>query len=403
MMGIVPTPALGSQTPGRLMRFDADQAAALADQFDSLRLAGGAGARQAADRVAEALERAGLRVERARAPGPPEAADEAAAVEVWPAAVVAVLAGLGLEIGILTGRAESGPFTLAAIFALIVLVALAGRLVRRRLGGAARGSAESVHAERPGQASAPARVVFLTHLDTRPTPEAQRFRRLVGALDWGWLGLLWLPCLVVGGAAWLERAGPGLLVALGLLAAVRQLDPWVRSRAPYPADNRTGLAVLLELARSWSAAAPARIEAHFLAVGAPIRPWDQAGWADRLRSWPRKPTLVVNLDAPGLGPALLLDGQGEALRLALAAARDLWLPHRAADLRAVPLDHRACAAAGLPAIGIVGDLDATAIDRPLLAAAGQLAVELALRWSRRAEGPDTAGSANETAARQTEP
>ena len=58
-----------------------------------------------------------------------------------------------------------------------------------------------------------------------------------------------------------------VLGLLWLLVLVR-LFPYLKSaRHPGLRDNRTGLAVLLELARTWPRRADARIEVHFVAVG----------------------------------------------------------------------------------------------------------------------------------------
>ena len=58
-----------------------------------------------------------------------------------------------------------------------------------------------------------------------------------------------------------------ILVLLWVLILVRSV-PFLRSaRDPGLRDNRTGLAVLLELARTWPRRADGRIEAHFVAVG----------------------------------------------------------------------------------------------------------------------------------------
>jgi hypothetical protein len=114
--------------------------------------------------------------------------------------------------------------------------------------------------------------------------------------------------------------------------------------------------------------------------------WGALHLAESLRrSWPAKPTLVLNLDSPGLGRDLVIYGWGDAMTIAQKAARDLWLPHRLArwPLRFCFLDHRPFAACGVPALSLAGDRNARQIDPAVLAASAQLITELALRWSKR--------------------
>jgi hypothetical protein len=370
------------------MRLDAERLREQAGRFAGLRLPGSVEERQAADMVADELAAAGFRVRREDTSTVGEPDDSPL--------VFGLAAGFtGLAIGLIDrlGLAAPGLYTLGAAFTGLIALSLLVRRVRTGRWGPPRLIAPSVIAEPADVVPAGARVVFVTHCDTRPPLGSHRLRWRWACLDLLWIAALWGPCFYYGAEEWLIRAGPSLLSSLGVLALLRSLDPWQHQPVPYPADNRTGLALLIELARGWPRGAPGRLDVGFLAVG---RLPDTA-LRDRARSWTDKPTLVLNLEAPGVGRELLLAGSGEARALAETAARDLWLPWRRAGWTAAPLDHRVFAWAGLPAVSLVGELDAAQVEPASLAAAGQLATELALRWARlRGEAASQSVGSGET-------
>jgi hypothetical protein len=360
------------------MRFDAEHALRLAGRFAELRQAGSDEERGAADRVADELDAAGLRVERRTIASRGEAEDAPLAF-----GLAAGFSGLAVELLRRLGLAEVAFTGLGAIFAGLIVLSLVVRRLRTGFWGRPRTVAPIVEAVRCGDPSALARVVFLTHADTRPPASSERLGRRWTVLDLLWLVALWGPCLVLGAEEWLDRAGPALLTSLGVVALLRTLDPWRHQPAPYPADNRTGLAVLVELAQSWPRASAEKPEVRFLLVGR----LEPEAWALIASGWSDKPTLVVSLESPGLGPELRIVGQGEARALAEAAARDLWLPWRPGRSAEASVQEGLLHAAGVTVIHIEGDRDAHTVDPPMLAASAQLATEIALRWAKRREQP----------------
>jgi hypothetical protein len=354
------------------MGFDGERAWAESGAFAELRPAGSEAERQAVARVAAALIDAGWRVERIDATAEGEPDDSPMAF-----GLAAAFSGLALELTDVVGLGPPGMGVLAAVFLGLVLVSRVDRRLRTGRWTTPRVGSPGVRARRPDDGAAPCRVVLLTHSETRPPDSSYRLRRVWTALDAAWLAVLWVPCLVYGAWPWLDRAGPALLAGLGLLALLRTLDPWHHRPTPYPGDNRTGLALLVELAQAWPRSAPGRVEAQLLVVGRR----DPEDWGRLARSWSDKPTLLVNLEAPGVGTRLVVVGAGEPRALARAAAADLWLPHRAARRAAGPLDHESLPE--VPALSLTGQRDAPAANPGLLAATAQLTLETALRWATR--------------------
>jgi hypothetical protein len=179
-------------------------------------------------------------------------------------------------------------------------------------------------------------------------------------------------------------------LALGLLWIALCGRIWWLVRppdAPDVGDNRTGLGLLLELARSWTGARSAPIETRFVAAGG----WGglQALVRAMARECPGTPTLLVEWLDPGIGPALGLV-EHRTGRLAGSAAADLWIPHRV-----LPVS-RACrrhwpwrdADPGTCYVGMAGSAigKARTIDPHALGRAAQLVTEVALRWARRNRG-----------------
>jgi hypothetical protein len=155
--------------------------------------------------------------------------------------------------------------------------------------------------------------------------------------------------------------------------------------------ERRGLAVLLEMARTWPRKDARSIEPVFVAAGG--QRLDYAGSravVGLLESeWMSKPSLLILLFAPGAGPELRLcinaPRGSEPRKLAESAARSLWIPISGttdpwALLPLWPFDR--CT----PAIALIGSdpkafFDAST-DPQALHRAAQLATEIALRWAR---------------------
>ena len=216
------------------------------------------------------------------------------------------------------------------------------------------------------------------------------------------IGVLVAILLLWSRGGMIDRRGWAVPV-LGLLwiLVVVRLFPYLKStRHPGLRDNRTGLAVLLELARTWPRRANARIEAHFVAVGG--QGLDGAGSSaleETIRTeWPVKPTLMIDLSAPGVGKGLILAARGHA-DLAGSAATDLWIPHRLARRHVWTTWARPVSTLDDDIVWLIGDEafarsdreETIAVDPDALGCAAQLATEIALRWARLVEAA-SAGS-----------
>jgi hypothetical protein len=159
-----------------------------------------------------------------------------------------------------------------------------------------------------------------------------------------------------------------------------------RKRGTAGFDNRTGLALLLEMARAWPKAASERVEARFAATGGDAL--DFAGLRGLVRAirseWEPKPTLVVGILAPGVSPKLTLASPG-LLALAEQAAGDLWIPHGVMEANRVdlvwPFGREGTAFVAL--VGEPGPTGTVEVASGSLTHAGQLAAEIALRWARQ--------------------
>jgi hypothetical protein len=354
------------------MKFDAERAMALVRQFDFPRQAGTEGERRAADLIAGEFERAGLSVERRAISSPslPSA--------LW-------LAGLGLWSWFVIGRVLAGWSPDVRTGAVVVVIGslIVAFWIRGRSERVSSSPSENVIGTRPLDASPPVRVLFLTHLDTPPPGPVVLARRGLLALFAVLAAILVVPGLS-DGSGLQPVMGPIVLVGHWLSVLLWIVAPQGRAWGPFPADNRSGLAVLAELARVWTRGGGARIETWFIALGDSSQ--DQAGarsLARDVRRRPARPTLIIHLDAPGLGPDVRLVGRARALSLARAAARDLWIPHRASSWIGTALGHQPFQGRGLAGVSLCGDRRASRIDPAALAAAAQLATEIALRWARR--------------------
>jgi hypothetical protein len=362
------------------MKFDAERALALAQQLDFPRHAGTEGERRAADLVAGQFVDAGLRIERRIIPG-----------TSLPLSLIIVAFG-GMA-GMVVDRVfPGGPsafrsgLTILGAASFVAALGL-GIAISLQLGRVSYDRSELVVGIPPETASPPVRVVFWTQLAT-PDSGRTRLGYGIGLAAIGVPAAALIAARLAGAGDWFLWAGPVLFGGLWLGVVLFFGGVWERREGPLPGDNRTGLAVVAELARTWPKGARGRIEARFAVAGdGPGGTASLARW--ELPQWPPKPTLIIELDAPGLGTEFRLVGRGLALDLARGAARDLWLPHRAAGWlwsRRVPRAFERLG--GIRYVGLAGDRRATRIDPALLIAAAQLATEIALRWDRRQRGTD---------------
>jgi hypothetical protein len=166
-----------------------------------------------------------------------------------------------------------------------------------------------------------------------------------------------------------------------VLAPIRAWERgWsVLRRRPHGASELAegqNLALLVELAGSWSRATRRRVSARFAAV---------EGWTaarELAATLGTGPTLFLQVRA--MGRSLTLVGAGRSLELARAAAADLWIPHR---VRRERWPRRPWFDARRDVTMI--SLAAGPPDAATLGAIAQLATEIALRWSRtQAESAD---------------
>jgi hypothetical protein len=176
----------------------------------------------------------------------------------------------------------------------------------------------------------------------------------------------------------------------GLLKGLRRGEDRGASPAiPTPAEL-SGLAMLIELARSWPRSWSKRFELVLAATGGQASGFAGAR-AVALEFDPARsgiPTLVVSLFAPGAGRELIVIG-GRNQELASEAARSLWIPTISA--RSPALDRRLWPASTVEAfpdhVALIGSGLEMAVPPPpdaeALRRAAQLVAEIALRWAKQ--------------------
>ncbi|AGA29807.1 M28 family peptidase [Singulisphaera acidiphila] len=371
------------------MKFDIDRAMGWVKTFDFPRGTGSEGERHAADLLAEPLEKSGWRVSRAVT---------RTGCRLSTLVMILLLTllfekyflwkALQLSFPNLPRRSRLGMY-FAAFLLIAGLIRLAvgrhGVKIARERFVAWRSAKEpsrlvNLIADRPGLSERPARVFILTHLDT-PLRVANREDGISNAIILGLIVLVFLGFSPV----WTTWSAAGIF----LVSLLFQARYWLRAERPSAGDNRTGLALLAEMAQSLPTRLHERVEIHLVAVGGSSS--GQLGalaLADDIRGhWPPKPTLVINLDSPGLGPEIRLLGTGKALEVARGAAKDLWIPCRVKRRAFCCLDHRPFILNRIPAISLAGDRKGTRIEPANLAATVQLATEIALRWARLTAQP----------------
>ncbi len=186
---------------------------------------------------------------------------------------------------------------------------------------------------------------------------------------------------------------PGLMVAFWI--GITSLLVWEhRPGSKVERSSRTdrrGLAVLLEMARSWSRTGSRPVEPVFVATGDELL--ERAASRELVRllrsEWTGKPTLLVLLVGPGAGKRLGIFA-AEASPSGLYdlvddAARSLWIPTQNEDVLASASIWSY--GAYRPAVAIVGSdpraLFGDVVDPQALTLAAQLATEIALRWAKQ--------------------
>lgn len=372
------------------MRFGAARAVEQVRVFSFDRRAGSEGEGRAADLARAAFERAGFRVRCAELTGSP-------VIEALRLGTARVGSAAGFAAPVVAAAAGAWTLALAAVsVALGVawpwLVAGAFGPIRNKGWRRPRPGPRLVAADRPGRAEAPVRVVFVTALDlprrVLTGPPARVARRVKNGFT--------LAVVSLGLAFGAVPSGPRPALLLGLVAAylvavvvdfLAHLGPGTR---PGDTGHHDGLATLIELARSWPVGRDERIEVHFEAVTG--RFFDRAGLKslnDRIgHDWPPKPTLVVGLWSPGLGPPFdLATNSLEGYDVMQSAAEDLWIPHQDADGR----DLWPFGTGDPDFVAVVGASGRATVTPESLTLVAQLVTEVALRWARRmatAQEPD---------------
>ncbi|MFO0954470.1 MAG: hypothetical protein U0835_25585 [Isosphaeraceae bacterium] len=143
-----------------------------------------------------------------------------------------------------------------------------------------------------------------------------------------------------------------------------------RAEAPHRGDERTSLALLAELARTW----PRRVE-----LG--LETWLVASaWRlqdDLLRGLlsSEPPTLWIRLAAVGVGPKLSISGCGPAVELVWQAAESLRVPFRRQKVECRTRQERA----PVWIRGVASDLP---FDPSMIAGMSQVVTEAAFRWAK---------------------
>jgi hypothetical protein len=413
------------------MRFDPSRAGSLVQELGDPRYAGTEGDANVADLVACRFAEIGLHVERRKLAGSRAS---------LPAAQWAGWLGYGL---LLTSSCALvvPDSVLFSILGLIVLngsfywlgAVLDGR-IRRRSRRPPRESAPVVVGSLPTAPPGSARVIFQAVLGgLRPDvfPPARRVDRLLFLLFLLWfIGLfvfygcatfrvLSFLAIRFGGSLLSDGVrnqvlGAGTTIARDLLPAL-VVAIWIgiiglifwgigqarRMRNPAPTDRR-GLAVLLEMARTWPRGGSRPIAPVFLVAGG--HRLDEADAREDVRRLlqsdaPHGPSLLVVLVEPGAESTLDLF-TSDALyadlhALARQAACDLWMPIRKCEMLSsrsflpFALDHRATVVIGTDPRVTPGEFS----DPQSLHRAAQIATEIALRWAKRAkDGTPNTGS-----------
>jgi Zn-dependent M28 family amino/carboxypeptidase len=176
------------------------------------------------------------------------------------------------------------------------------------------------------------------------------------------------------------------------------------NRSPGALDNASGLATLLELARTWRPRPGFEVEPLWVATGAEEIGLDGAlEFLRRHEDWCRtRPTILINLDSVGAGDLISIAGTPEAMSLAREAAARLDLSCGRLRVVGAGMDHEPFARLGLCSLSLLGDVVGRSldlhsprdrierVDPDAIERAGRLAAEIAWNWAERhAERPET--------------
>jgi len=384
------------------MKFDTARALSIVEELGGPRFAGAAGEAQQADFVAHQLAQMGLRVQRRDVTGSglPRLAVSSAS---W--------LGFGLVMTVaMTIVWSCGNRWPTQVFGWPLFV-LGGFWLVFGLGHGLRfgwklppyGTAPLVVARTENEGSPSCRVVFQTPLGSVSASRRQPSVWLSTKMGAVLYLFLMLDAVIArsvqrdqgfipGSASDLRTLGAGLLGLFWLFLVARCISEARSSkeaRTLGPAD-RTGLAVLLELARTWSPSRSPRVEIVFAAAGGQML--DFAGARAMLQSIHGEsggvPTLLVLWFAPGIGSKLIIVSRN--LRdLALAAANSLWIPHRLAsrsyrEPELWPSLRSHGDAVSLISVSYLDEFQRKdVVDPASLQTTAQLATEIALRWAKK--------------------
>lgn len=373
------------------MRFDARRAVETAESFASDRLPWTEGGRRAADRVAEAFEKAGWTTERVEVSGSPAARNRRLALG-W------LILGSTVFVNLVVLAAGHPLFNRLLILAWVLIAWYLGiKMFARRgwlFGRSVRTS--NVIANRAVATDRPVRVIFATSLDVSPPMPRSPVRQWSGVII---MLLLFVTILLNVPRVRPPRAGALAVLAAFGLAFVTHLVARIR---PFPGergdDNRDGLGFLVEYARAWQAGIDSRYEVYLAALGG--QTLDLVGmrtlFTEIQNEWPPKPTLIVGVWSPGRSTTLTLVSR-DLTELATEAASSLWIPHRVdASLDAMTDLFFYSQVPGVALLGIIGvptGKFVEPVDPDALGRAAQLAQEVAARWAREAAKAQAEGFA----------
>ena len=391
------------------MRFDSARARKVIDELGDPRFAGPDGEARVADFVAEQFATMGWQVERLSVVG--TRPHRLASWARWLAYGFLITSAYGLLL--LDRLAASAGAVLLLLYGMILFGDLVASSIRTARPRPPSGSAPVVVASLPRSSPAPVRVVFRASLgELRPSLFHVVLRDKYHDLFWinGLLFACMMFALLLGLGMWYR---PGREFSrLGHEVFLRYLIPpilafnWIvilgvlaweyhqfRSRERPGAPERRGLAVLLELARSWPRGESRPIEPFFVAAGEPRL--DHAGTREIARRFEcggtSRPSLLILLLAPGAGDSLWLATRDPPLAIERGtdamvrdAAQSLWIPSKVVH-PSTPLPFWPIADRG-PVVALMGSdprayPDASA-DPQALHRAAQLATEIALRWAK---------------------